>query len=145
MGFYVNLEMPKDCPMCPFAYYDVFNTFMGCDITRGKRWAVKNDKDYAESSTRPDWCPLIEVPEPHDLEAHEPHGWLILADELIEFIENRYEITWKDDYKGGIKDACVDILEKISTMPRYSSSESKERPAFLPQYELTPRSEEGKT
>jgi hypothetical protein len=92
---------------------------------------------------RPLDCPIIEVPKSHDLEAHEPHGWLILADELIEFIENRYEITWKDDYKGGIKDACVDILEKISTMPRYSSSESKERPAFLPQYELTPRSEEG--
>jgi len=65
MGFYVNLEMPKDCPMCPFAHYDRFDTFCGCDITRGKRWAVKNDKDYAESSTRPDWCPLIEVPEPH--------------------------------------------------------------------------------
>ena len=65
MGFYVNLEMPKDCPMCPFAHYDMFNTFRGCDITRGKRWAVTNDKDYAESSTRPDWCPLIEVPEPH--------------------------------------------------------------------------------
>ena len=75
MGFYVNLEMPEDCPMCPFAYYDMFNTFMGCDITRGKRLAVKNDKDYAESSTRPDWCPLIEVPEPHgrlgDLDALE--------------------------------------------------------------------------
>lgn len=42
---------------------------------------------------------------------------LIDADELIKFIENRYEITWEDDYEGGIKDACADILEKISTMP----------------------------
>lgn len=75
MGFYVDLEMPKDCPMCPFANYDMFNTFSGCDITSGKRWAVKNDKDYAESSTRPDWCPLIEVPE--------PHGRLIDADALM--------------------------------------------------------------
>lgn len=65
MGFYVDLEMPEDCPMCPFANYDMFSTFCGCNIVRGKRWAVKNDKDYAESSTRPDWCPLIEVPEPH--------------------------------------------------------------------------------
>lgn len=66
MGFYVDLEMPKDCPMCPFANYDdMFNTFRGCDITRGKRWAVKNDNDYAKLSTRPDWCPLTEVPEPH--------------------------------------------------------------------------------
>lgn len=40
------------------------------------------------------------------------------ADELIEFIENRYEITWESDtYEGGIKDACVDILEKINGMP----------------------------
>ena len=109
MGFYVNLEMPKDCPMCPFAHYDMFNIVTGCDITRGKRWAMKNDKDYAESSTRPDWCPLIEVPE--------PHGRLGDLDALIEFIENRYEITWKDDYEGGVKDACVDILEKISIMP----------------------------
>lgn len=42
---------------------------------------------------------------------------LIDVDELIKFIENRYEITWEDDYEGGIKDACVDILVKISTMP----------------------------
>ena len=55
------------------------------------------------------WPDAVEVPE--------PHGRLISADELIEFIENRYEITWKDDYEGGIKDACVDILEKISTTP----------------------------
>lgn len=42
---------------------------------------------------------------------------LIDADALIEFIENRYDITWEDDYEGGIKDACTDILEKISKMP----------------------------
>lgn len=56
-----------------------------------------------------DHCMFQEVPE--------PHGRLISADELIEFIENRYEITWEDDYEGGIKDACIDVLEKISTMP----------------------------
>lgn len=40
------------------------------------------------------------------------------ADALIEFIKNRYEITWESDsYEGGIKDACVDILEKIENMP----------------------------
>lgn len=39
------------------------------------------------------------------------------GDVLIEFIENRYDITWEDDYEGGIKDACVDILEKINKMP----------------------------
>lgn len=118
-----GVEMPKNCA--------------GCFLRVGQC----SKRIYMEN--RPSDCPLVEVPEPHDLEVPEPHGWLILADELIEFIENRYKITWKDDYEGGIKDACVDILEKISTMPRYSTSESKERPVFLPQYELTPRSEEG--
>lgn len=48
---------------------------------------------------------------------------LIDADALIEFIENRYYITWKDDYEGGIKDACTDILEKISKMPTIDAVE----------------------
>lgn len=39
------------------------------------------------------------------------------ADALLEFIKNRYDITWKDDYEGGIRDACTDITEKINKMP----------------------------
>ena len=94
MGFYVNLEMPKNCPMCPFAHYDdMFNTFRGCDITRGKRWAVKNDKDYAKLSTRPDWCPLVEVPE--------PHGRLIDADALHKLFEDQWQylqmLDWNEN------------------------------------------------
>lgn len=65
--------------------------------------------------------------ESHVIEVPEPHGRLISADELIEFVENRYEITWKYDYDGGIKDACIDVLEKISTMPTViPASEEKE-------------------
>ena len=46
------------------------------------------------------------------------HGRLIDADALINYVEDRYEITWESDcYEGGIKDACSDILEKIDTMP----------------------------
>lgn len=82
--------------MCPFAHYDIFNTFCGCDITRGKRWAMKNDKDYAESSTRPDWCPLVEVPE--------PHGDLIDRDKLRakEFIHNgdAYAVVMSRDIRN---------------------------------------------
>lgn len=47
------------------------------------------------------------------------------ADALIEFIENRYDITWKDDYEGGIKDACVDILEEINKMPTIEPQRKK--------------------
>ncbi len=50
---------------------------------------------------------------------------LIDGDALIEFIENRYNITWKNDYEGGIKDACTDILEKISKMPTIEPERKK--------------------
>lgn len=88
--------------MCPFAHYDMFNTFCGCDITRGKRWAVKNDKDYAESSTRPDWCPLIEVPE--------PHGRLIDADAVFDNLERT---GW---YNNADRDIAEDLVLDAPTV-----------------------------
>ena len=39
------------------------------------------------------------------------------ADELTEFVERRFDITWEHDYEGGIKDACVDILDFIDSAP----------------------------
>ena len=53
------------------------------------------------------------------------------GDALIEFIENRYVITWKDDYEGGIKYACTDILEKISKMPTIEPERKKGK--WIPQ------------
>ena len=101
MGVFVKgMYLPPNCSFCPM-------TNDGFYLCKANNPHKQLEDDCEER--RPNWCPLIEAPE--------PHGRLILADELIEFIENRYEITWKDDYEGGIKDACVDILEKISTMP----------------------------
>ena len=57
-----DMEMPKDCPMCPMAHYDALNHFRGCEVVPGKRHAM-NDPNYANTSTRPDWCPLIEFQE----------------------------------------------------------------------------------
>lgn len=42
---------------------------------------------------------------------------LIDADALIEFVEGRYTVTWNHDYDGGIKDACIDILNFIDNAP----------------------------
>lgn len=42
---------------------------------------------------------------------------LIDADVLIEFVEGRYTVTWNHDYDGGIKDACIDILNFIDIAP----------------------------
>ena len=55
-------RMPLDCPMCPMAHFDVPGRFRGCEIVPGKKHAME-DPLYADSSGRPDWCPLIEIPE----------------------------------------------------------------------------------
>lgn len=59
MGVYIKgMEMPKDCIVCPFGWN-------GCN----------NHHDFVYMGSRPDNCPLIELP---------PHGRLIDVDELID-------------------------------------------------------------
>ena len=66
-------KMPKDCPMCPLSHWNKLDEFTGCEVVNGKRFAVTNDKGYAQSDTRPSWCPLVEIPQ---------HGRLIDASEM---------------------------------------------------------------
>ena len=70
-----NMEMPKDCPMCPFAYWDFTEEFRGCKVVNGKKYAMDTEPGYPETNFRPSWCPLVPVPE---------HGRLIDADALCE-------------------------------------------------------------
>lgn len=57
--YFEGLAIPKDCPMCPLAHYNKLDKFTGCEVVPGKRYAM-NDFEYAESSERPEWCPLVE-------------------------------------------------------------------------------------
>lgn len=62
-----DMTMPKDCPMCPMAHWNVFNMFSGCEAVPDKKYAIR-DPEYANSDHRPAWCPLVDVP---------PHGDLV--------------------------------------------------------------------
>jgi len=39
------------------------------------------------------------------------------ANKLIEFINSKFVVSWKHDYDGGFKDACVEILNAIEDAP----------------------------
>lgn len=54
----IDIDMPKDCPMCPMAHYNKLDEFTGCEVVPYKKYAVQMDKAYAESTCRPDWCPI---------------------------------------------------------------------------------------
>lgn len=55
-----GIDLPKDCPLCPLAHYNALKEFTGCEITR---WYF--DSETMATSTRPSFCPLIQIPTPH--------------------------------------------------------------------------------
>ena len=102
-----GMDMPEKCSRC-----NIEDDWYYCPLANGDN----GDTAELRYDERLINCPLVEIPE--------KHGRLIDADELIEFIENRYDITWKSDcYEGGIKDACTDIIEKINSMPTIIEAE----------------------
>ena len=87
-----GMEMPKDCPYCPMSHWNKRDEFTGCDIVSGKKYTLFNNKEYANSSTRPDWCPLIEIPDKHgrliDADALESNGWYLMR---VNIKDGKYE------------------------------------------------------
>ena len=74
------IDMPDDCPVCPMAHWNKIDEFTGCDAVSGKKYAI-NDKEYAESSSRPLWCPLRPLPEKDE----EPE------DDMTDYIQEDYD------------------------------------------------------
>lgn len=113
MSFIVKgMKMPENCIKCPLQFG---GWCYASPPEIDERVAPTVDEAWEQG--KPDWCPLVALPD--------THGRLVDADALIEFIDNRYDVTWKDDYEGGIKDACTDILEKIDTMPTIVEAEGE--------------------
>lgn len=86
MGVYVkDATAPKNCTGCIAVHYYmsmVGDAGMLCEVT-----GLSMDDYYSDG--RPDWCPLIEVPE--------PHGRLIDADALVEDMKRQCEEVFKID------------------------------------------------
>ena len=88
-----GMKMPDGCPFCPLSHWTrATNEFAGCEIVQSKRYAMLNDIAFAESlaKSRPDWCPLAEIPT--------PHGRLIDADAIH---YSRIRIAHNDGTIGG--------------------------------------------
>ena len=60
-----NADMPENCGECLFGFIGVCSKLTECQL----------EDEWVDEESRPDWCPLINVP---------PHGRLIDADALIE-------------------------------------------------------------
>ena len=71
MGIYIKLlKAPASCCKCRFSRWSNYGQCYMCNVC--EKPITKLSSEY--ESTKPDWCPLVEIPE--------PHGRLIDADAL---------------------------------------------------------------
>ena len=89
-----NMEMPKDCPYCPLAHWNLKNEFTGCEIV--KKY-FSTEEMYADG--KPDFCPLVPVPS---------HGRLIDADAVVVAIQNSIEVV-----HDGMQKILLDYAQKM--------------------------------
>ena len=86
-----GMEMPIDCGVCDFVSGLICpDGVYLCQAPTDKKTNSIDVTDYVDNESRPDWCPLVEVP---------PHGRLIDADYVFERLRNKEpefteEIGW---------------------------------------------------
>lgn len=62
MGIYINgLKVPTSCCKCRFSRWSNYGQLYMCYVC--EKPVAKFQSEY--ESTKPDWCPITEVPEPH--------------------------------------------------------------------------------
>ena len=72
-----GLKMPEDCPQCPLSHWNKLDQLTGCELVR--RYVPESESSYWQSDKRPEWCPLVGLPD---------HGDLIDRDALKEPMES---------------------------------------------------------
>ena len=102
-----GMEMPKTCGDCPCA-----NIF-GCTCM-----AAKRTFDKYPFENREDWCPLINVPE--------PHGRLGDLDALIEAMARMVPLAIADPTANTFLDGLSAAYEAIQAAPTIIDAEKGE-------------------
>lgn len=87
-----GMELPSECEYCGFCRYYPSDGSVWCNATNKLLKMNWENPDWTHLDVkRPEWCPLVELPE--------RHGRLIDADEL------------KKEY--GMKDDCTDCEKEL--------------------------------
>lgn len=83
------LDMPESCKDCSLMFKDEYSDWCPCKVKEN----TKDIYDYIANKTKPDWCPLREIPKkkekrPADMDNGCPigkikDGWNACIDEMI--------------------------------------------------------------
>ena len=87
MGVYIKgIEMPTSCPCKLIGVgYDLY-----CSFTSGIPSRMREYSECCEKETRPDWCPLGDVPA--------PHGDLIDKKAISDDLQRRWNVSDDQDF-----------------------------------------------
>ena len=95
-----GMELPKDCRECKMlTYYSTSGCSM-CDISGN---ALARNFKPIPFDGRPDWCPLIEIPE--------SHGDLIDRDALLDMVRDV-----NTDYYCEVLGVTVEDIDSVPTV-----------------------------
>lgn len=107
MGVLINMKMPESCWTCPFCMdFDFLDPYECAACMHD----FEDGIDMYENS-RPDWCPLTEIPE--------PHGKLVDADALIEYCKHYAEMFKGSSLKTdkARRDELMSVIGEIINAP----------------------------
>ena len=107
-----GMKMPENCEEC-------FFVGRGFPDWCGIPWIPKDEDEIEDTSIRPDWCPLVELPE--------KHGGLIDGNAFREELDNHYPFTKEEQSRHGMADiAKGELLYVLNKMPIVIEAEGEE-------------------
>lgn len=110
------IDMPTDCPECPMAHWNKLDEFTGCEAVSGKKYAI-NDKEYAESSCRPSWCPLRPLPK----KFNEGIEYDMDGFGFDKYLETGFKMGWDAYYDKITKNHIGENTEKVCNDDLYEN------------------------
>ena len=110
-----GMEMPKECRECPMMDYGTMTGETYCEV---------NGKTLAESyrtiefDGRPDWCPLVTLPE--------KHGRLIDADVLMDIFADRLAKAVRYGIDSAVAGAVSGAMKLLDVQPTMIEAECEQ-------------------
>ena len=107
-----DMEMPETCDECEFHCYHSYGEYVCVATPLLYPFNLANSKGI-----RKDWCPLVEIPE--------PHGRLIDADALKETLDYYIcEANWGDEVNRVLKWVKDELINSENTVIEAEGSEN---------------------
>ena len=85
--------------------FNKFDEFTGCDSVPGKRYVPHSDYQFWNSVERPEWCPLVPLPEGHGRLGDLDRLFEVMGQDVDRWIVEEVSMIETDDVLDAIHNA----------------------------------------